>query len=151
MEIELETLDEVAELCRRIAGGQQQFPFAVAPAAPSPPPPAPRPAPPPAPVVKGGWDYESTRKLLDGVSPNARKFLGRLVTLTRVGSSQMASDLSVGANALGPAIRSITVQAKQLGKKPPFSITTDDDSRKVFVVTRDFAAAVMDYPPETKP
>jgi hypothetical protein len=160
MELELATLEEVAELHRRVAGGQQQFEFAVtASAAPTPPTaptqaPIPFPsAPPPAPrpVSKGGWDYASARKLLDSVSPNARKFLGRLVTLRRVGSVQMANDLNVGTNALGPAIRSITTQTKALAKKTPFSIATDGDSKKVFVLNREFASAVMDYPSETKP
>lgn len=148
--VDLETVEQVAELIRLLGRADQpvrpattqsaELPlFAMTWRADVPPAEAPRPR---------LWDRESAWKFLSSLSGTARGFMSSLMVAKSMGSGEMAKKLNVEPNLLGPAIRSIKTKVAALEKNVPFEVKDEEGrSGKIYSLTPEFYGAASQPAP----
>jgi hypothetical protein len=152
MEVEMENVEQVAELIRRLgqsAASPQTSPREVPESGELP--------------LFGGiksqtfqipvartWDRDAAWSFLSALSGTAKSFMGALLVAKSLSSGDMAKKLGIQPNLLGPAIRSIKSQSAHLQKRLPFEQKSEPGrAGKTYSITHDFFAAASQPDPRT--
>jgi hypothetical protein len=152
MEVEMDTIEQVAELARRLGSAPTWPQRAPSPTEPGEPAELPlfnlsRTAPATTTPAVRMWDQEAAWKFLSALTGNGKSFMGALMAAKTINSGDMAKQMGVQPNLLGPAIRSIKSKSKDLNKRVPFNVKVEaGKAGKTYSVTGEFYGAASQPP-----